>query len=584
MTDLDALRDRFAVPSDLQDDKLLPLSEAVERLVRPGMTLEFGVANTRANGIVNELLRRFLGSNPGFAYVGLSLSGNSSLLAHAGLVDRAITTYCGDSYPAPGPSPILQAAITEGRLAVEHWTILTIPLRLKAAATGVPELPTHSLVGSTMAEENGDAFRERDGVGWVRPLVPDLAFFHGLAADRAGNVVLPRPHGSSCYGALAAREGALVTVEHVVSTEWIRAHADLVVIPASAVRAVCHAPLGGHPYGVYAAELDLEGYADDYPAMIELREACTSAEKADAWIRDWLVDPGSHEAYVEKLGSHRIASLRDQARPDAWVDELDGRLEEIRSRGGADPAERLVLEATREIETLVVDEGFRTFLAGVGTSNLAAWMAARRLRERGIDVSLMAEMGFFAYDPRPADPFIFNQRNLPTGVHLTDVERIMGLYLGSEVTRCIGVIGAAEIDRAGNINTTRQADGTPITGSGGGNDTASACKACVITAFLARGRFPERVAYVTSPGRHVRSVVTQRGTFRKDPDGDELVLATWVPVGELSEEECVREIRSRVGWDLRVAPVLERAPEPDPTELETLRLFDVDRCFLGKGR
>ncbi len=73
-------------------------------------------------------------------------------------------TFLGIVCPYP-ETPLYRQLAAEGRLAVENWSIATLPLRLEAAAMGVPELPTRSLVGSTMAEENAHVFSVRDGVG-----------------------------------------------------------------------------------------------------------------------------------------------------------------------------------------------------------------------------------------------------------------------------------------------------------------------------------------------------------------------------------------------------------------------------------
>ena len=47
---------------------------------------------------------------------------------------------------------------------------------------------------------------------------------------------------------------------------------------------------------------------------------------------------------------------------------------------------------------------------GAGKSTHAAWLAQTQLRQSGNDTALMAEMGFVGYQPRPADPFIFNSQ------------------------------------------------------------------------------------------------------------------------------------------------------------------------------
>ena len=94
------------------------------------------------------------------------------------------------------------------------------------------------------------------------------------------------------------------------------------------------------------------------------------------------------------------------------------------------------------------------------------------------------------------------------------------------------------------------------------------------------GRFVDRIPYVTSPGRVVSTVASERGLFRKE-DG-ELVLAGYVPQEGMDEEAAVREIKALVGWELRVAPDLARLEPPTAEELRLLRVYDPKRQFLGK--
>jgi hypothetical protein len=193
----------------------------------------------------------------------------------------------------------------------------------------------------------------------------------------------------------------------------------------------------------------------------------------------------------------------------------------------------------------------------------------------------MLETGVLGHDPRPADPFGFNYRNLPTARMLTDIFEILGLYAGGPRGDCIGALGAAQIDRLGNLNSTRAADGSFLVGSGGANDIASSAREVAVVAPQRPGAFVERVDFVTSPGRAVRTVVTTLGRYEKR-DG-ELVLTGYLASAGPDRDAAVREIRARCGWPLRVADDLEALGPPSDEELALLRLFDPDRIFLGRA-
>jgi len=74
--------------------------------------------------------------------------------------------------------------------------------------------------------------------------------------------------------------------------------------------------------------------------------------------------------------------------------------------------------------------GYRTYLAGVGNSNLAAWLSAYEMKAAGVDVEVMAETGMVGYLPRPAEPFVFSFRNFPSCKMLTDILHVMGIFMG----------------------------------------------------------------------------------------------------------------------------------------------------------
>ncbi|MEJ5186842.1 MAG: CoA-transferase [Candidatus Geothermincolales bacterium] len=570
------------------EDKVMDLRSAVEAFIRPGMHLHVAHAYLRPNAAIYEICRRFWRKQPGFVISSLGFTANMVLLVYGGLASKLITAFCGDSYPFPSPNRVYQEAYRDGRVEIENWTVLTLPLRLMAGAMGVEAIPTFSLEGSTMAEENGDAYFtvEVSGAGktgMLRALRPDLTLLHAPAADRAGNVILTPPFAENAYSAFAAREGALVTVERVVPSSYIRRHSHLARIPGYLVKAVCEAPMGAHPSGLACMDLDgIEPYAEDEEFMEELRRACRSDEALERWVEEWLFGVGDHRGYLAKLGHERIWFLKGRAAEDSWYYELLSRIEEIEGRTGYTPTELMVVEAARLIRRKVMENGYRVILAGIGASNLAAWKAWYDLRREGHPVELAAEVGFYGYTPRPADPFIFNLRNIPTCLMLADIPTVLGSLVGASGGRSIGALGAGQVDRHGNINSTLIPElKLFLVGSGGACDVALGAGECLVTVVQDRLRLPERVSYRTAPGGKVRTVVTTMGVWEKVPGEEELVLTAYFPhLG--AEVEAVRKIKESCGWEPKVARVLRRVEEPTPGELADVRLFDPRRFFLGE--
>lgn len=583
--------DRIGPVHGLAADKRMPLAEAIRRFVRPGMVLNPVSLQARPVAALHELIRQFHGRSPRFTFVSSSLSGNYLQLLGAGLLERAIVSFAGEGYPTPGPSPVVARVLEAQSCVLEHWTMLTLSQRLLAGAQGVPFATTRSLIGSDMAREleGQGVYREIDDPftpgsrqAVVRALRPDLAFVHAWAADPAGNAICFPPHQENVYGALAAREGVVLTVHAIVDPAFVRRHAHLVRIPADRIVAVCEAPHGSHPYGNYAAGVpELVPYANDYAFMREHREAQDSSDRYADWLRRWILEPGSHAAYLAKLGPARIAALEHAAGPETWREELEAHADALDGLGPANPVEEMIVQAARVTSERVKAAGHRTLLSGVGQAALAAWLAAHRLREEQVDVTLLAETGMVGHDPRPADPFLINYRNLPTTTQLTDVIEALGLHACGAGNRCLATLGAAQVDRFGNVNSTRTASGRFLVGSGGANDVANAAAETLLVARQEARSFVSRVDFVTSPGERVSGLVSTHGRFERR--GGELVLTGVFASAGPDRQAVVEAIRARCGWPLAVADELAWIPPASDDEVAMLRVFDPERFFLGRA-
>ncbi len=553
-------------------DKRANLADAVATHVQAGDVLHPMVGHTRWSAATREVVRQWWGRDPGFTLVMLSLSSLGALFFRGGLVRRVVTGYSGDTFPNFTPNPWFARAYERGEVEVEHWSFLAFSQRLEAAARGLPAIVTRSIAGSSM--EANDAFAQVDTpfgrTGLLAPLVPDVALLHAPVADREGNVALHPPLLEGVWGALAARRGAIVTVERVVDD--LRPWSHLVRIPAHRVLAVVECEMGAHPGGLYTGGLPVDGYGEDYDFWVEARAATRAEPEAyDAWIREWVLDVATQDAWLERLGASRVGQLRAKAAPDSWqADEASYPLD---LDAPVNAWERAAVWGARHLAGRVLAIEADAVLAGAGVANLAAWLGVKLARAAGSDVQLTAEIGLWGYDATLADPFVLNHRNFPTALMLADAQFVLGALVGGAGTTTIGCLGGAQIDRVGNINSTHVMPRPFLVGSGGGNDVASMAAENVIVATLTAQRTVAECSYVTSPGDRVCALVTDLGTFEKR-DG-ELTLTALAP------GTTVEDVRVLCGWDLRVAdgelPVLE---PPTTDEVSALRRWDPQGWFL----
>jgi acyl CoA:acetate/3-ketoacid CoA transferase alpha subunit/acyl CoA:acetate/3-ketoacid CoA transferase beta subunit len=577
----------FEIPRNEGTSKLMSLADAVRTLVSPGDVIHVAYSDARPNAAIMELVRAFAGRDPGFTVVTAGMVNIQHALVELGLVRRLVASFAGENYPVARPNPALVRAVREQRVTIEHWSLWSLIARLNAAALGVPYFPVRSLrdsdIGADAAArgeylEVGVAGQE-EPVGLVSALRPDVVLVHGAAADEHGNVVLAAPYGEGQAGALAARRGVIATVERLVSTAEIREMSRLTRIPAHVVRAVCVVPFGAHPYGFNNPNVPgIASYTEDEQFVSGTLRASRTPEGFRDWIDEWVLGVGSHDGYLARLGQERLGEL-STPRPEPNAAEI---LSCIRPNESASGVETQIAVTARRLASATRARGLQAVLSGVGLSNLAAWLGVIQLRQSGVDVELMAEIGLFGYAPRPGEPFIFAGQNVPTSKVLTDVMGVLGTYVSGPGTRSIGLIGAGQIDRTGAVNSTYSDDGDFLVGSGGANDVLSAADEVIITVANEPHRLVDKVAYRTCPGDRVRTIVTDLGVFDKADGG--FILTALLPAAGADTHQAVELIRSRTGWFVEVSRSLEREASASSEELAMLRMFDPKQLFLADRR
>ena len=558
-------RDPTLRTSDV-NKKVRPLHEAVSALIRPGDMLSLAFGDARPNAIIREIVRSFRGTSPRFTVVCTGLLNTQQSLIGAGLVSRLVTTYAGENYPAPQPSPVVQRALESTELELEDWSIYALVASLAAGALQIPFLPVRSFADGSMSFE-GSAQRAvlADPFGGspvtvVPALSPDICLVHGVLGDAHGNIALAGPLGEREWGALASRRGVIATVEKIVGSDVLRQYNHVVRIPGELVTSISEAPRGSHPYGVFTGPLkEVAGYDEDAAYMLEVRRAMRTADSFDSWMDRWLASPWPE--------SCRSADLPDSPAPG--VHDYSA-------------SELMIVSAARRLAHRCRDANIDYLLAGIGQANLAAWLARDLLSDDGETVGLLAEMGMVGYEPQAGDPYIFANRNKPHAAQLTDTMAVLGSYVGHPRLRTLAAVGAGQVDAHGNINSSMGANGRRLTGSGGVNDIASVAFELLVVLKHSRSRLVDEVGVVTAPGRAVRTIVTDRSVFERH--GDRFALTHVLRPADRpgsTVEELVSEVRASSGWtDVDWPRDVVVEPPPSALELARLRSFDPHRYFL----
>jgi acyl CoA:acetate/3-ketoacid CoA transferase alpha subunit/acyl CoA:acetate/3-ketoacid CoA transferase beta subunit len=567
-------------------NKVVSLQQAIENNINPGMILHISL---QAGAATCELARQFWDKQPDFTLIMNMIGGHHALsLIHGGLVKKLIFATSADIYPRPYPNPVIQRAFNNDSCELENWSMLSLTQALMAGALNLPFIPTRSVIGSSLADDNkhairivDDVFGSGEKIGLIKSLCPDISIVHGWAADAMGNVILPGPPRDA-WAAKASRKGIIVCVENLVEEDFIRNHSLLVKIPGSLVNAVCVAPRGAHPQNMSAQSLSaFEGYGLDYAFLKAFRKAAEDADAYSRWVKDWILDCPSHDAYLTKLGKRSAEDVAIGAKRPTSPNEKKEPADAPTDDKAATASEYAIIGGARIIKDIILARKYKSMFAGIGLSGLAGWCAYYFLKNLDYHVDLIA--AGIGYQPCPGDPLLISDANMATAKMISDSLDLHGVGAGGVNSRCLGVLGAGQIDKNGNINSTiirsRKGHDIYLSGAGGGNDIASLAQEVVVVAVHRANRMVEKVRYITCPGTRVSTLATDEGWFVKNDSG--FILKGYYPKPDISKEkERANQIAAACGWQLHTAPELEKMSAPTPEELKLLRSFDPDGVFL----
>ena len=188
----------------------------------------------------------------------------------------------------------------------------------------------------------------------------------------------------------------------------------------------------------------------------------------------------------------------------------------------------------------------------------------------------------------PASELIYTMGDPPNILGATqclDMMGVMSLLQSGRVN--LGFLGAAEVDRFGNLNST-QVSGprgmVRLPGSGGACDIASLAHRFVVLLEHKKERLPERVSFVTSPGfgdgagwrKRVglprggpAAVITTKAVLRFGADGEAYLDSVHPGIQ-------IQDVLANTGWELRLGDGVKETSAPSAEELRAIREYDKE--------
>jgi glutaconate CoA-transferase, subunit B len=224
---------------------------------------------------------------------------------------------------------------------------------------------------------------------------------------------------------------------------------------------------------------------------------------------------------------------------------------------GWSPAEMMIVASARELA------GQRVCFVGVGLPNIAVNLARRTV---AAELELVYEAGVFGAQPARLPLSIGDPTIVTRATAVTSMFELFGYYLQGGLID-VGFLGAAQIDRHANINTTVIGDyaapTTRLPGSGGACEIAINAKNVFVIMRQSTRSFVERLDFRTSVGTRVSAVVTDLGVYHLD-DGE-------MRLDALHPGVTLDNVRAAMGWQPRVAGEVIETPAPTEAELRLIR-------------
>jgi glutaconate CoA-transferase subunit B len=242
--------------------------------------------------------------------------------------------------------------------------------------------------------------------------------------------------------------------------------------------------------------------------------------------------------------------------------------------GAYTPDEMMAVAAARRLRNGTV------CFVGIGLPSRAANLARAT---NAPDCVLIYESGTIGAKPVHLPLSIGDGELAETADAVVSVPEIFSYWLqGGRID--VGFLGAAQIDRHGNLNSSvigsYDQPEVRLPGAGGAPEIAALCKETYVMlrqtprAFVDHLDFRSTVGFgdgpdsrraLGLPGGGMTAVVTDMGVLEPDPGTSELTLALLHP------GRTVEEARAATGWELRVADDVVTGEPPTDAELAALR-------------
>ena len=563
-------------------DKRLTPKEVVSKFIKNDSFIALGgFGHIRVPmAIVYEIIRQ---KKKNLIMAGKTAVHDLDLLVAAGCVNRVEVAY-SFGHELRGLSPASRRAVEEGRCKViGEISNAGYQWRFLAAMMGLPFIPTRIMLGSDTFYRSSAKTVEDPFTG--KPLCllpachPDIAVIHVPRCDKYGNAQIDGIIVEDFELARASKR-LIITSEEIIDTRDIRREPHKTVIPYYLVDAVVHVPYGSHP-----GQMPYRYFFDE-EHIGEWLSLSKTDDGVEEYLEKYVFSVTDFEEYLEKIGGRKKLEklkrieLLEESMEAPWIKKTD--------KGGNKnytSTELLACVASRLLE-----DGKSVFV-GTGLPMIAAMLAQRM---HAPNLLLFFEAGGIGPQIPVLPISVGDSRTFYNAISASSMHDIMSMAQNGFIY--YGFLGAAQIDKYGNLNTTIIGDyerpKVRLPGSGGANDVGSLCHKTIIIMRQDRYRFVENLDFLTTPGylkgNNSREknglpkssgpyrVITQLGVYGFDNDTKEMKLLSIHP------GVTIDDIQKNSSFNIVISDDITETKPPSKKELSILKEIDPTGIVIGK--
>lgn len=306
-----SLRARIEKKDKGLKEKVMSLTEAVT-LIPDNVHVAIGGCHYSRTpiAVIWEIIRQ---KKSGLVFSKSITATEGDLLLVAGTTRHIITSWFSPGVTW-GVSRIMRHFVQSGEATYEEWSHMSLGLRYRAAAMGVPFLPTRSMLGSDVYKQLTDIKEMQcpftgDKLALVPALHPDVAIIHVQKADPYGNAqIIGFPFMDKDIALAADR--VILTTEQIIDNDEIRRTPDRTDIPFFCVDAVVEVPYGCVPHECYAAYEPDFNHMDMYVKLMMER----STEGVQEYLDKYVYAPQTFDDYLSLFNVKDIVRATLNAR------------------------------------------------------------------------------------------------------------------------------------------------------------------------------------------------------------------------------------------------------------------------------